>query len=733
MLFTFGMSYAFWASSILGNNQDSNGQIDIGDWYDAIPIYTVDEFVEAVMTDGNTNAYILARDLDFQNSKPIEWEEVTKDYIFRGSMNGNGKTIRNVTLVDHRGIFGILEGATIINMTLDNIQINYSASNTYTSGILSGRLQGSDNHIQGIQVTNSSINNVSVLSGGLIGFISPTSGTGTALIQDITINNTTVSGGYANASYGNGGVVGTINNFNVTFENITVNAEVTSPNGLNSGGLIGATLGTSNVTINQAHVFSSLVQTLGSATTLGVGGLIGKTTPSGSITVIDTLIDESTISLNTAASAGGSGGAIGFLAGSGHDFNGVTVFNTSISSGTSTGGLVGLASQASSTATYTGITVTGSTISTTLSSNILGAGGVIGHSTGMTSNLSNVFVDSNVTSTATNTGGIIGSTTGTTSVTMSNIEVNSPTIQVTGSTTTLGIGGAIGKASANGSLNLTTISINSVTVTMNTAASAGGAGGVVGYLMGTGHQFNTLRVNDSSISSGTSTGGIIGIATQSSGTATYNNIRVFNATVSTTLNNATLGAGGIIGNIVGYTATLNDLYVEADVQSTNANVGGIIGQAASGSNTTINRAVIYSSLVLNTPGSNTDRGAGGVIGRNQGTVSANHTFFSGYLKARIASSRPYVGVLRAIGTNLTFTNSRSAEIRYFVSNANPTQLVNTATLYNNMRGQYDTYASTYTINRSSLNSSWWNSNYNTITSSSLWEYNASTYLYQLKN
>jgi hypothetical protein len=50
-----------------------------------------------------------------------------------------------------------------------------------------------------------------------------------------------------------------------------------------------------------------------------------------------------------------------------------------------------------------------------------------------------------------------------------------------------------------------------------------------------------------------------------------------------------------------------------------------------------------------------------------------------------------------------------------------------------MTGQKATYSTTvYQTNRTSLSSSWWTSGYANITNqTSLWEYNTTTYLYQL--
>jgi hypothetical protein len=66
MLFSTGMSFAYWASSLSGNQNVGDGTLTLGDWYDGIPIFTTDEFIQVITTPNNTNTYVLARDLIFK-------------------------------------------------------------------------------------------------------------------------------------------------------------------------------------------------------------------------------------------------------------------------------------------------------------------------------------------------------------------------------------------------------------------------------------------------------------------------------------------------------------------------------------------------------------------------------------------------------------------------------------------------------------------------------------------
>jgi hypothetical protein len=526
ILFTSGMTFAYWASSIIGNSDETGNTIPIGQFPFGDPISTVEEFITLVTTDEITGYYYLANDINFNNIQPASWISHS-DIRFKGHLDGNGKTLENITLTDRRAIFGVLDSGSIKNLNVVSASITYTTSGSTTAGVLIGRIQGNGALVENINISNSSVNS-GVLSGGLVGIIQPLAGdpVGSTTLKNITITNTTITGALGNADYGNGGLVGSINNFNVTIEDVNLSTTVTATGASNSGGVVGAVLGTSTLSITNAVVSNSTVQINGTGTTLGAGGIVGK-------------------------------------------------------------------------------------------------------------------------------------------------------------------------------------------------------------IQSSGHSFSKVRVFDSTISSASASGGIIGFATQASGTASINNAKVKGSTISSSIANATVGTGGIIGNNLSYVWTLNDLYVESNINTNNANVGGIIGYNT-GANV-INRAVVFSDVVLNNPTNTTDRGAGGVVGRSTVAMTATDVFFTGYLKARIASSQPYIGTLRAIGTNLTFTNSRSAEIRYFVSASNPNQLVNTATLYNNMRGQKAAYASTYTQLRSSLNVAYWTGNYSNITNSSLWAYNSTTNLYELND
>lgn len=278
-LFSFGMSFAFWASSVSGQIDATESSVSLGSWYDGTPVYTAEELIDVLTTNNNTGTYILARNIDFQNLAYPSWID-NDEIVFKGIFDGNGKTLSNIQATNLRGIFGVLEGATVKNLILDGIQFNYSPTGSTTSGILSGRIQGTNNFIDNIRIKNATATNSGFPVGAVAGLIQPAAGdttTVTATLQNIKVSSTTLSGGFSDNVYGSGGIVGTINTANVVLNDLYVEADLSANTVTNLGGIIGATLSTATVSINRAIVYANLTNTTTSTDTLiGTSGLIGR-------------------------------------------------------------------------------------------------------------------------------------------------------------------------------------------------------------------------------------------------------------------------------------------------------------------------------------------------------------------------------------------------------------------------------------------------------------------------
>lgn len=287
LLFSLSMSFAYWASSVYGTEQENQSSISLGSWYDGIPIYTAQEFIEAVTTNNNTNTYVLAKNIDFQNMSYPEW--INNDAIvFKGHFDGNGKIISNFSATNLRALFGVIDGATIRNLNIENIEFNYAPGDAVTSGLLVGRIQGTNNLIDNIRIRSSKVINTSYPAGTIAGVIQPAEGVTTQVgvtIQNIKIIDTEIVGGYAETTYGTGGLVGTITTANVIMNDLYVEASVKSTVLTNIGGLVGATRTNSSLTINRAVVFASLENTSTSTvTTFGVASMIGRNSGTATVT-----------------------------------------------------------------------------------------------------------------------------------------------------------------------------------------------------------------------------------------------------------------------------------------------------------------------------------------------------------------------------------------------------------------------------------------------------------------
>jgi hypothetical protein len=285
IMFSAGMTFAYWASSILGNSQDGTGNVNIGDW--GTPIFTTSEFYDFVnrTTSVSTEKYYLANNLDFSS---YTWTPIAATRIFRGTLNGNGKTISNLTInynsssIAYSGIFPRLDGATITNISFDNVQIvSYLSSTTRVAGLIAGDAYNAKD----VNLSYITVNNVGVQGrsgsgvGGLIGFIT---GTNTRVIMN-NIKATSLKA--FNISSNAGGLVGSVaGNSRLEMYDIDFIGEAYSNNGTsNVGGLVGYALSNSYITIERAVIEASFQNTLVTASPYtnlysarNLGGVFGR-------------------------------------------------------------------------------------------------------------------------------------------------------------------------------------------------------------------------------------------------------------------------------------------------------------------------------------------------------------------------------------------------------------------------------------------------------------------------
>lgn len=174
--------------------------------------------------------YILNSNLDL--STEPNWVPLGNDTTkFTGNFNGNGMTISNLTITagtyNGTGLFGYIDGATITNLTLTNINV---VGSDYTGGLV-----GQCGITGTTTITNCSVSGVLTASQSFGGLIGVKEAGGSLIITrcstNVTLNSTT---------YGNvGGIIG--RNLGATLSRCSASGSINQTGVLNDyiGGLVG--------------------------------------------------------------------------------------------------------------------------------------------------------------------------------------------------------------------------------------------------------------------------------------------------------------------------------------------------------------------------------------------------------------------------------------------------------------------------------------------------------------
>lgn len=148
----------------------------------SISIDNIDEFYYMATVESTYN-YVLSTNLDFTG---YAWTYVNT--AFKGTLDGQGFTVSNISmlgLTGYAGIFPRANGATIRNLVVDSITIQTSAR----AGVLVGRVENGDTLIENVVVKNSSVEGSDSNGvGGLIGQVSRKTE-----VYNVAVINTTVS------------------------------------------------------------------------------------------------------------------------------------------------------------------------------------------------------------------------------------------------------------------------------------------------------------------------------------------------------------------------------------------------------------------------------------------------------------------------------------------------------------------------------------------------------------
>lgn len=379
---------------------------------DPYQITTCAQFLE--INNSLTSSYILENNIDCTG---VAWTPIGTDpgTPFAGVLNGNNKKISNVNYDPETdpiwsGLFGVIGGAQIKDLTLENIIINTPTASNCTGGLTGGM----DYSGVGSSITNVSIGgSISGANdtGMLVGFtpasasftITDSSATGSVSgINEVGMlvgmvagsNNGTITNSSAIGSVSGSGNVGGLIGHNtapLTFSNCFTDVNVTGT--IYLGGLIGTVGGQIDID------FSYSKGTINTKTKEGsyndyIGGLIGMITAGGQI--------KNSYSKNIIN--GGRnylGGLVGYSSNSALDVSNcfATGGNQSITGNSTVGGLFGQLSSSS--------TINNSYSTANISASDQFIGGLVGY-VPSGSNITNSYSTGSVGGTGLSVGGLVG-------------------------------------------------------------------------------------------------------------------------------------------------------------------------------------------------------------------------------------------------------------------------------------------------------------------------------------
>jgi len=231
-----------------------------------------------------------------------------------------------------------------------------------------------------------------------------------------------------------------------------------------------------------------------------------------------------------------------------------------------------------------------------------------------------------------------------------------------------------------------------------------------GILVATNNGDNTniskIRITGSTLytSGNNGTGGVVGTSTKI--------ITIANTSVTNTIINSTGNSSGGLLGLMSTTATISDVYVEATITAASY-AGGLYGSLANGSSSnTISRAIVYSTITATT------RYSAGIVGYNASNKvhAITDYLFTGQLNSPLNSAGTIYNSILMGQTNSWASQWTSTNIASYAK----------------MTGTSASYATNYVALRTSLTTTWWESNISNISSSLLWTYNATSHLYNLR-
>ena len=753
------MSFAFWASSIAETADDSTDAVNIGAW--GMPIFTAQEFYTFATNPSSliTDKYYLARDIDFTGFTWV-YGSTNNNLTFRGELNGNNKTLSNLTITNtstsysYHGIFPRISGARIYDLTLYDVQLVtiVTTGTSQRAGLISGNAYGGTNLIENIKVIDSGSQGSSANGvGGLIGEVS--GATTIVTFNRIKLSNMKVF----NRSAYVGGLVGRVNTSgarvnmsDIDFEGDVYSNSTSTTTGSIAGGLIGYTIAGSLVTIERAIVEVTFQNTLvPNVNYLAfciryLGGFIGyNLSASANIQISYSFMTGSLYTKDNDATRVRDVGTVTGRLGTAATLD--NVYHSNVLYRTTTGTSYTVTNQNGQMSPYvyqaampdaawwdSAYTIFSGINNYWSQEAVTGRLYLDG-----TVNMSNVGIPLSTPeefyafATSTTSFGtddyylandidFTGFTwaydaTNNSTVFRGNLIGNNYTLSnltITNSSTSYLYIGIFPRMEGGTVSDLTFDNVQLVT-------SLSGSTQMAGLI--TGNVYNAkittiknITIIDSGVqgSSSNGVGGLVGYVQTNLTILNIENIKTTNFKVF----NRTAYVGGLVGRLAN-TSTVNisdvDFQGEIYAHTSSGYSGGLVGYTPSGTFLTVNRAVVdatfRNTLVTNATYINrySDRYLGGFIGYNAAataSININSSFFTGSLFNQTNTYKTAVGTLTGrIGQNVTFTNTFYSYVGY--------RLNTTTTVTYTLTGQTGQMA-TVVSTTSMPNSTWWNNFYN---------------------
>lgn len=581
---------------------------------------------------------------------------------FTGKFDGLDYNIFGLTInrsgENNVGLFGVVNGATINNVTL----VGGSITGDSRVGGIVGNAIGENTVIS--NATNSASVTGNRQVGGIVGIITNNSNNKSKVNN--VINTGTING---NAGNDVGGLIGSLNNSQLTGNSYNLGAVTSS--GHDVGGLVGSA---SNSTIGDGT--NLVYNRLDVTGAYNVGGIVGNM--EGSIVQNAENSGTVTATLYSVDNDGDSNGKYNYHSA---QYNDVRSENVNVAN---VGGIVGSATYAyiQNNGTYIKVSSTINNVTNTgdVSSSKVGGeeyyaagnvGGVVGSA--VDTNITNATNKENSVRGAHNVGGIAGYFSGTGTI---NKGIND--------------GGNIMATGARYGGNFVRETVRPITGDANESFIIGNIGGIVGYMEGNGAKVTgsanrgTVHTDEpgdptnvENWQKAANVGGVVGKIDRSD-TVTINAGNVNNAAVSNSYNTGDVlgytGVGGVAGMMYNgeIAASYNLGYLRTTRQSQQGssidalNMGGIVGDTTELSGAKVYLYDVYNKGQIGDSEFNYfGRHVGGIVGRLSGTVEKaynNGAIYNGYnVVGGIAGWMAQGKIENAFNTgNITVLNKNNA-------------------------------------------------------------------------